>query len=243
VLLDGQAEATDGDRGARPLVAPATIAFEEFLQNRPAADQVRATDVAVLLVINDDELRTLLSDSTDLVEGLFRTLVAAGLVAPQGFRPGEHVDVLAPTDSTPLSPLDKSFVLHRLAAFFDVSAEEALQLAGIARDIVADAGDVVSGPADPTAICILLSGEMALEVSDRSHEAPITVQGGDVVGLYETLAGVPLGRIQRVVRRTRALRIEREDLFDLLGQRPALLQQLLGTLFDPPSLRLRQRSK
>jgi hypothetical protein len=72
---------------------------------------------------------------------------------------------------------------------------------------------------------------MVLEAPDGS-DAPIVVRGGDVFGLPQVIAGVPLDRLQRVVRRTRALRIEREDLFDLLERRPVLLQQLLGALLD-----------
>jgi CRP-like cAMP-binding protein len=113
----------------------------------------------------------------------------------------------------------------------DVSAEEALHLAAIAHHFVAQPGDVVSGQDDPPAIRILLSGEMMLEAPDGAAAPPVTARAGDVVGLFETLAGVPVGRRQRIVHRTQALRIEREDFFDLMGQHPALSQQLLGALF------------
>jgi hypothetical protein len=230
VLLDGLAEATGGDGRSRPLVAPATISFEEFLQNRPAGEQVLAANVAVVLFIKDDELRTLLADSTALIEGLFRTLLETGPWPLQHLTPGERVDGPAATDTGAPSLLDKSFILRRLPVLADISAEEALHLAAIARHLVAEPGDVVSGQADPPAICILLSGDMTLEVPDGAV-APVTVRDGDVVGLYETLAGVPVGRRQRIVHRTRALRIEREDFFDLMGQHPALSQHLLGALF------------
>jgi hypothetical protein len=230
-LLDGQAEAAQDGKDTRPVLAPATIAFEAFLQNRPAAEQVRATSIAVRLLIDADELGTLLADSTALVEGLFRTLVAVRPLAPQQLTLGEGIETLAPATSTRLSALEKAFVLHRLPVFSAVSAEEVLHLGGIARDLVVEAGHVLADHADPPAVCVVLSGEAAVEVPDQSEEAPITLRDGEVVGLQETLAGVPLGRRLRVVRGpARALRVEREDLFDLLGQRPVLLQQLLGTL-------------
>ncbi len=232
VLLDGQAEATSGDGRSRPLVAPATIGFEEFLQNRPAAEQVRAGTVAVVLFINDDELRTLLADSTTLLEGLFRTLLETGPWSLQHLTPGEHVDGEAATDTGALSLLDKSFILRRLPVLADVSAEEALHLAAIARDLVAEPGNVVSGQADPPGICILLSGEMTLDVPNSAAVAPIPVRAGDVVGLYETLVGVPVGRRQRIVHRTRALRIEHEDFFDAMSQHPALPEHVLGALLS-----------
>jgi CRP-like cAMP-binding protein len=194
---------------------------------------VRATDIAVVLVIDGEELRTLLSESTDLVEGVFRTLLTRGAPALPSPTLGERVDVLEPLDSRPLSLLDTSFILHQAPVLSALSADEAVQLAGIARDIVADAGDVLATEADPAALSILLSGEIVLE-PPAGEDAPVVLRAGDVVGLLEVLAGLPLGRRQRAARRTRALRIEREDLFDLLGQRPALLQQLLGALLAGP---------
>jgi CRP-like cAMP-binding protein len=117
--------------------------------------------------------------------------------------------------------------------FSALSADEGLQLAAIARDIVAEADQVIATEADPPAVCVVLSGEIVLE-APGGEDGPIVVRGGDVVGLLQTLAGVPLGRRQRAMRRTRALRIEREELFDLLGRRPALLQQLLGAMLGGP---------
>ena len=231
VLLDGQAEATNGDGRSRLLMAPATIGFEEFLQNRPAAEQVSAADVAVVLLISHDELRTLLSESTTLVEGLFRTLLEKGPWPPQHLTPGEHGERPPTIDTGALSLLEKSFILRRLPVLTGVSAEEALHFAGIARDFAAEPGDVVSGQADPPAIFILLSGEMTLAVPDTAGIAPMTVRAGDVVGLYETLVGLPVGRTQRIVHRTRALRIERADFFDVMGQHPAVPGLVLGALF------------
>jgi hypothetical protein len=58
---------------------------------------------------------------------------------------------------------------------------------------------------------------------------------GDVVGIYDTLAGTHIGRRARVVGAGRALRIERDDLFDLFGQRPTLLRQMLRALLGVPT--------
>jgi hypothetical protein len=218
VLLDGRAQATDSDGRSRPLVGPSTIGFEEFLRHRAAGEQVAASSVAVVLTIEGDELRTLLADSTTLVEGLFRTLLETGPWPLQHLTPGEPVPGSAATDTAVPSLLDKSFVLRRVPLLADVSAEEALHLAAIARHVVAQPGDVVSEQDDPPAICILLSGEMMIEAPHRAAVAPVTARAGDVVGLFETLAGVPVGRCQRIVQHTQALRIEREDLFDLIGQ-------------------------
>ena len=231
VLLDGQAQATDSDGRSRPIVAPSTIGFEEFLRNRATCEQVSTSSVAVVLTIEGDELRTLLADTTTLVEGLFRTLLETGPRPLQHLTPGEPVPVPEATDTATPSLLEKSFVLRRVPLLADVSAEEALHLAAIARHFAAQPGDIVSGQDDPPAICILLSGEMVLESPDGTAVPPVTARAGDAVGLFEALAGVPVGRRQRIVHHTQALRIEREDLFDLIGQHPALSEQLLGALF------------
>jgi CRP-like cAMP-binding protein len=115
--------------------------------------------------------------------------------------------------------------------FSEVSAAEGLQLGGIAQGTTFEAGRAIAGEADPCAIYVLLSGEIALEPAGPSREETIIAGRGDVVGLYETLAGMPLGRRQLARTSGAALRIQREDLFDLMGQRQALLQQLLGALF------------
>jgi hypothetical protein len=44
---------------------------------------------------------------------------------------------------------------------------------------------------------------MMLEAPDRAAVAPVTARAGDVVGLFETLAGLPVGRRQRIVHTRR----------------------------------------
>ena len=229
-LLDGRAVAS-GERGEHPLDAPAMLGFEEFLEDRPLGETVRTTEVAVTLSLREDELRTLLADSTDLVEGLFRTLVQRDPVRARLLTHGDYADEIATRAASSLAPLEKALVLHRVPVFSQVSAGEVLHLGGIAQDMAFEAGRAIGGEADACAILVLLSGEIALEPAEPSTGDAVVARRGDVVGLYETLAGVPLGRRQVAITSGTALRIQREDLFDLMGQRQALLQQLLGALF------------
>jgi CRP-like cAMP-binding protein len=49
--------------------------------------------------------------------------------------------------------------------------------------------------------------------------------------MYETLVGA--GQIRLAATQpSSVLKIDREDLFDLLGQRPDLLQQIFAAIFD-----------
>jgi len=229
-LLDGCA-VTSGERGEHPLDAPAMLGFEEFLEDRPLGETVRTSEVSVTLSLREDELRTLLADNTDLVEGLFRTLVQRDPVRARLLAHGDYADDVAARAASSLAPLEKALVLHRVPVFAQVSAGEVLHLGSIAQDMAFDAGRAIAGEADACAILVLLSGEIALEPADPSMGKAVVARRGDVVGLYETLAGLPLGRRQVALTSGTALRIQREDLFDLMGQRQTLLQQLLGALF------------
>ena len=83
VLLDGEAIATGRRTGARQLASPATVGFEEALDGCLMSETIKTDGPAVTLSLSNDELRTLLADNSDLVQGLFRTLAAR-----QGTRKG-----------------------------------------------------------------------------------------------------------------------------------------------------------
>jgi len=92
------------------------------------------------------------------------------------------------------------------------------------------AGDSVLFPesAQP-ALWMVLTGEILLENS--AGQPPAAARGGDVVGSVNTMAGKSLGRSAKVVKPGVALKIGREDLFDLLGERPELLRQMFAGMF------------
>jgi len=228
-LLDGRAEIGD-DGEARPVEAPATLEFEELLEGQPATSLIRATDVTVTLTLTTEELRTLFADNTDLVEGLFRTIVCGWSDDERQLvtrRSGEEKAPL-PAEGA-LSPIDKVLALRHVGIFARVGADEMLQLASIARPTALEPGGSLAVAGDPPGLWVILSGEISME--SATGERALTAAAGDAVGLVGTLAGTPLDWRIDVTRRGSALRIERDDLFDLLGQRPALLEQLFGALF------------
>lgn len=91
-----------------------------------------------------------------------------------------------------------------------------------------NAGSDLFSERERPAIYALISGELSLEGGAQS---PIIAGPSDVVGIYETLAGIDYEFHARVRQDGIALRIDREDLFDLLVQRSALLRQVFGALF------------
>ena len=50
---------------------PAPLGLEEVLEERTHSETVRATETSVALQLTVDEMRGLLADNTDLVQGLF----------------------------------------------------------------------------------------------------------------------------------------------------------------------------
>jgi CRP-like cAMP-binding protein len=103
------------------------------------------------------------------------------------------------------------------------------QVAGIATTQQMTAAAPLFAESAPAALWLLLSGEIALRGS--GGEGPVAARGGDIIGSLSTMAGRPLGLGADVVRGGIALRISRDDLFDMLGERPELLRQMFEGMF------------
>jgi AAA family ATP:ADP antiporter len=236
-LLDGRISVKPKGEEAREVGPPAALGFEQVLEGSAMRDTIRTTETSVCLALSADEVRTLVSDNTELVEGLFRMLSDASFTAGErlvvrGTRAdGQEIAGLA---AEGLKPIERVLVLERIPIFGDITAAELLTLASIARPIRLAGGEALFREAETPAMYALTAGLVALE-SEGSDEH-VNASAGDVIGAYETLAGIPLGRKGLVVKEGSGLKIEREELFDLLGQRPLLLQQLFSALLKAPTL-------
>jgi CRP-like cAMP-binding protein len=103
------------------------------------------------------------------------------------------------------------------------------RLADLATTTAISAGSVLFAESAPPALWVLLSGEVTLTSSTGAE--PITVRGGEIIGSVYTMAGRPLGRVANVSQSGVVLKIDRDDLFDLLGERPELLRQMFSGMF------------
>ena len=235
VLLDGRVVATARGTGQREIAPPATLGFEELLNGNLMSRTIKTLEPCVSLRLSTDEMRTLLADNTDLVRGFFRTLDGRG--SENGERSvmrGEAGEELARLAASHLTPIQKVLALQRISVFSKVSATEMRHLAAIAHQVELVEGAVLSGEADPPVVCIVLCGAVLLEAPDASMPT-LRAGPGDTVGMHEALAGAAAGAASQrrltIADRGAALRIDRDDLFDLLGQRPDLLQQIFSALF------------
>jgi CRP-like cAMP-binding protein len=226
-LLNGRVAVTRPGAETRQIEAPAVLAFQEVLEERPMAESVRAMDMTVCLTLTSEEIQALMADNSNLVPGLFQMLC----------RNFENERVVAtghpslrsalPADGS-YNPAEKGLVLKTIPVFSQVSPDEVIVLASIATEMRLKAGSELFAEGDRPAIYALISGELSIEGLAAS---PVTAGPSDIIGIYETLAAIDFEFRARVVQEGIALRIDHEDLIDLLVQRSALLRQVFSALF------------
>ena len=229
ILLDGTVTVTGRSGASSTIAAPAPLGFIEAMAGIPMPETIRTTGTVVTLALTVEELRTLLADNTDLVSGLFATIAGTVQAPDRPVHPTHAAEQLQQLAAGGLSPIDRVFALQYVPLFARVSAEEMQQLARIAVPAEMKPGAVLFPESALPGLWLLLTGELALESS--TGEAPAVARGGDIVGSVNTMAGHNLGRSAKVVRGGTALKIDRDDLFDLLGERPELLRQMFAGMF------------
>jgi CRP-like cAMP-binding protein len=102
-------------------------------------------------------------------------------------------------------------------------------LANITHTAEMVTGELLFPESAPVALWVILTGEVAL--SDTSEGGRVLARGGDIIGSLCMLSGRSLNYSAAVLKNGFALRIDREDLFDLLGERSDLLSQLFEGMF------------
>jgi HEAT repeat protein/CRP-like cAMP-binding protein len=229
LLLDGRVAASGGNTSARMIEAPASLGFAEALQGLPMTETVRTADVAVTLALTADELRTLLSDNADLVTGLFATLAEAAVSPDLPVHQTGGAAELEHLAAGGLSAVDKVLAMQHVPLFARVSADEMRHLATITATVQMAAGSVLFPESAPPALWLVMSGEVSLD--GTASAPPVSAGPGVIIGSLFTIAGRSLGRTASVRKSGIALRIDHEELFELLGERPELLRQMFAGLF------------
>jgi signal-transduction protein with cAMP-binding, CBS, and nucleotidyltransferase domain len=164
------------------------------------------------------------------VSGLFATIVqrTGADDHPVERSTGGAVD-LEDLARSGLTPVEKVLSLRRVPLFARLSPEEMGNLSFAAHTVTMTTGDRLFDESSAPALWVLLSGDVTLESSRGA--APITATAGDVIGATHTMAGRPVGRTARVTREGVALRIDRDEMFELLADRPEMLRQIFAALF------------
>jgi ATP:ADP antiporter, AAA family len=226
-LLNGRVRITRPGGESHQIDAPAVLAFQEALEERPLEETIETLDLSVYLALSSEEMRSLLSENSDLVVGLFQMLYRDSCAEQIVVKGRVPVCSALPTSGS-LNRVEKGMVLKSIPIFSLMSADEIVVLASIAGEMRLSAGEPLIAEADRPAIYALISGEMSIE---ESGKLPILAVPSDIIGIYETLARVDFAFRARVTQDGIALRIDHEDLFDLLAQRSDLLRRILSALF------------
>jgi CRP-like cAMP-binding protein len=178
-----------------------------------------ALDPAITLSLSTDEFLALLSENVELAEGIFRTLMQ-NRPGWQAVVHGEISPDLERKASAGLQPVDRVLLLQASPLLSHATAEELLGMAAIARQVPLTPGKNPMG-AGTASILIVLNGGLRIERKGGQVE---TANAGDVVGIYETLGGVPFSANVTVTSQGHALKLDRGELFDLLANHTDLLQ-------------------
>jgi CRP-like cAMP-binding protein len=230
VLLDGRVVASGHGSAPFTIDAPAPLGFVQALQGIAMRRSIRTVDATVTLALTVDELRTLLADNTDLVRGLFSTLAdRVDPVTCQNVQSTGAAPELERIAADGVLPVEKILALQRVPVFARIAADEMGALAGITQTVTMTAGTALFSQSAPAALWLILSGEVSLE--DPAEGTRVVARSGDVIGSMCMLSGAPLGKSADVLRSGATLRIDRDELFDLLGERPELLRQLFEGMF------------
>ena len=104
-----------------------------------------------------------------------------------------------------------------------------LGLAPASSNASITAGSVLTQETSPPCILVVLLREFGMPTSGGAPTVAHAVPG-DVGAMYELLGDAPEVRLA-ASQPSSVFKIDREDLFDLLGQRPDLLQQIFAVIF------------
>jgi AAA family ATP:ADP antiporter len=225
LLLEGTVRIT-ANTGACDVTAPAVVGAREVLRGIAMTGDVMAATPLITLRIAGADFLTMVSDNALLAQGLFRTLLAPAEVGI----PHAEEHLLPPSPAgTRQRPIDTALLLRRHPAFVQAGASQLLALVAAARDVVLTPGQPLFEPYDPSACVLVLEGALSL---DTEGTPPETAGPGSVLGVVGTLAGSPWHRRGVATRPGRALRLARDDLFEVLTDHVDLLQGLFCAVWD-----------
>ena len=129
-----------------------------------------------------------------------------------------------------MNNLEKALSLRAAPLFAELSAETLLPVAAMCHVVVLERGEVLfeSGEVGD-AMYVLVDG--AVEVV-KSGEVIATLEAGECVGEMAALDYEPRSATVRARAATRLVRLERNDLMDLLTDYPELVRSLATVLVE-----------
>ena len=187
--------------------------------------EVTAAEPCITLALSADEFLALLSENVELAEGIFRMLIASRSLATgqtliHGTLPADL------KDAANLKAIDRALLLESSPLLARATATQIWRLSSIAREITIAQGAEAFAKGSEAAILIVLSGSLRVEGDGQAD----TAAAGDVIGMYETLAGSPITAKVTATTESNVLQINRGGVFELLADHTDLLQGAFSTL-------------
>ena len=227
-LLEGSVSAVND--APLTVIAPAALHFEEMLEGRSVRHTTIATSTAVCLRLKSADALTMIADNVALAQGLFRMLLASSLGRAEALvRSPISVKPIDGRASRSFDQVEKAIRLRQSPWLARATVTQLLDLVAIARAVPLATGRVLLGELDRPALYHVLEGEVRVE---RNGSPAETLGSGATLGIAETLAGIP-SQVRAVVTvNGHALRLDREDLFDVLVNHVDLLQGVFSGVLN-----------
>jgi CRP-like cAMP-binding protein len=233
LLLAGSVRAIDARGRSREVPAPAVLGLDEVMQGLPGAATIRAIEDVVCLRIDASQFLTMVADNVLLAEGLFRMFLLPRIEHGDG--PGVFVPAHPlPEDgrAQPLQPIDLALLLRQHPLLARATAPHLMAIVAAAREVPFTRGATIFDAADPAALYVVVEGALAL---DARGAPPVPAPRGATIGLAETLAGAACGARGSGMSDGRLLRLERDDIFLVLGDQVELTRALFTGVLNTPA--------
>lgn len=201
----------------RPLLVPL---LSPLLQER--REGARRAQIPTLT--GAEQLRVLQSDDDPWVRRCARLAVgdlAVGDLAADEFRPGEN--------DMALSTLERVFFLKSVSFFKPIPGEQIDQFVPILREVSFVAGQTIIRRGDPgTCLYILVEGDVEIHRDGQVFRAGST----EVIGERSVLTASPRSADCIATTEVVALRIDKDDFWDLMREQPGLTIKVMRVVLD-----------
>jgi AAA family ATP:ADP antiporter len=234
ILLDGTL-LLHARSGTRDLRAPAALGLEELLEGSPMPVAITAAEPSITLSLTRDQFLALLSENVVLAEGLFRTLIESHRLTTGRTLIHGRLSAAVKGGGAGATSVDRLLLLQSSPLLAHATAAQLWRLTAIARPVTVTSGKTIIERGGEAAILIVLSGSLKVE----SPQSVGTATAGDLVGMYETLAGVKLDATVTAHTDSEVLRLDRAALFELLADHTDLLQGVFAALLRQHNLESR----
>jgi CRP-like cAMP-binding protein len=223
-LLEGTAQLSGGSQPEISVSAPAAPGFEDLLVDRPISQTLTATSPTMCVTFSASEFLTMMADNIAMAQGLFQMFLAdrdASVMAPVGRVAGAP----AGNGDQLLNPIDKALLLRQNPYFGTASVAQLIDLAAVARLVPIATGTELSSDGGGPAMFHVLHGDVRVQNGDGHSQV---AGAGCTLFLIETLAGRAPKYRAVAGHDGHVLRLDHDDLFEVLSEHFDLLQGVFG---------------